>query len=75
MYYASNVYIAAKTGSFAPTKAYLWSTSGGKANWRQKHQQRTKPESNKIANFLIPFATDLTPIDVLATVYEELNML
>ena len=34
-------------------KAYLWSTSDGKANWtvngRLRHRQGMKPESGKIA--------------------------
>ena len=54
MYYESNAYISAKMWISALTKAYLWSTSDGKASWtgngHQWHWQGTKPASGKTAN-------------------------
>ena len=40
MYYASNAYISAKAGTSALMKAYLWSTSGGKANLSKVRNQK-----------------------------------
>ena len=63
LYYASNAYISAKTGTTALMKAYIWSTRCDKANlkfssnWRQRHWQSTKPESSKIANCSYSFSS------------------